>query len=116
LFLGSETMDLQERVYYLVTKDLNNVLSSSKKNNSRIASWYWRLEETEEEWVNRLVKLSIERKEVRGYILGDKSTLSYRIPLESNNDEVVVEICENMQQKEIRTSYELLYDTIEKYL
>jgi hypothetical protein len=107
-------MDLQERVYNLVKNDLDNVMSLSKKHDLRIASWYWRVEETEEEWINRLVKLSIERKEVRGCLFSDKKSLSYIIPLETTTDEVDIELSENMQQTNIITSYELLYETLEK--
>lgn len=107
-------MDLPERVYHLVKADLYNVLSLRNKYNVELISWYWRVDENEEEWIDRLVKLSIERKEVRGgFLLAKNTSLSYVIPLDGSIDEVVINISENMQQKEITTPYELLFDTLE---
>lgn len=109
-------MDLQSKVLNLVKTDLDNVMSLSKKYNLKVSSWYWRLNETEEDWINRRVKLSIERNEVQGIILGRKTHLSYTIPLENTTNEVFIEVSENMQTKQVTTSYELLYDTLEKNL
>lgn len=105
-----------ENVYNLIKNDLNNVISLSKKHNLTVASWYWRVKETEDEWINRIVKLSIKRKEVIGFILGDKRSLTYSIPLENDNDEIVIEIIENLQTEKVNTTYEMLYETLEKYL
>lgn len=109
-------MDLQSKVLNLVKTDLDNVLSLSKKYNLKVSSWYWRLNETEEDWINRRVKLSIERNEVQGIILGTKTHLSYTIPLENTTNEVFIEVSENTQTKQVTTSYELLYDTLENNL
>lgn len=105
-----------DNIYLLVKTDINNVLSLSKKYNLNVASWYWRVKETEDEWINRLVKFSMKRKEVRGYILGATTSITYIIPLESNNDEIVISITKNVQTQEIKTSYAKLYETLEKYL
>lgn len=105
-----------DNIHLLVKTDLDNVLFLSKKYNLKVASWYWRLDETEDEWNNRLVKLSIERKEVRGYIIGDKQSLTYSIPVENDRDQVVIEMIKNLQTETLNTSYELLYETLEKYL
>lgn len=103
-------------VYQLIKYDLDNVLALSKQYNLSISSWYWRLKETEDEWIERLVKLSKERKEVRGVILGDKKSLEYRIPLGYTTDKVMIHIIQGMQTQEVNTPYASLYETLEKYL
>lgn len=110
------SMSKEKDTGLIIKKDLENVLYLSKKYHLHVSSWYWRLQETEDEWINRLVKLSMERKEVRGCLLGEKISLTYIIPLESTEEEVTIKKTENMQTQEFKTSYALLYETLERYL
>jgi hypothetical protein len=96
----------------LVNKDLEFIYSIYQKLNITPPSWYWRVPtECKDHWIERRVKLSIERKMIEGHLLSDKTYIYYTIPLESSF--CTVSIGRGSPQNISLVPYEDLYGTLE---
>lgn len=96
----------------LVNRDLEFVYAIYQKLNITPPSWYCSLPpETNDEWIDRRVKLSIEREMIEGHLTNDKTYIYYTIPLKSSV--CTVSIGKTSPQKTLLVPYDDLYATLE---
>ena len=105
---------MENETSLIVLKDLTFAIDRSERHCLVVQSWYWRLvPETEEQWISRRVKLSLENSCYKGVLLVNDVSFAYEIPLpfESTNE---IDICikNNKEENHLVTLYEGLYGTL----
>jgi hypothetical protein len=103
---------IKESLFDIIRNDLNFIISFNSKYNFNTSSWYWRtLDETEDEWVQRRVKLCLDRNEIVGYVIGRIVNIDYKTPIDCF--ETTLKITKGSNTEIRRVPYNILYKTIE---
>jgi hypothetical protein len=105
---------MENETSLIVRKDLKFAIEMAERHCLVVPSWYWMLvSETEEQWISRRVKLSLENSCCKGVLLVNDVSFTYDIPLpfESTNK---IDICikNNKEENHFVTLYEGLYGTL----
>lgn len=102
--------------------DLDFVIAMHHKYDLTIASWYARMEpESQEQWIERRVNLSLERTFYQGLLLVKGASISYTVPVQSLQDthplvEVYTTSVEKDKHSMMIVPYSDLYTTLESLI
>jgi hypothetical protein len=106
-----------------ITKcDLDFVIAMHHKYDLTIASWYARMEpESQEQWIERRVNLSLERTFYQGLLLVKGASISYTVPVQSLQDthplvEVYTANVNTGKYLTMTVPYSDLYSTLESLI